>query len=393
MFAVRTAVSVLGTACILSALLSAVRTFIVPRGLVDRVTRIAFNTMRLFFAPLVSQHRLALRERALAFFAPVTLLTLPVVWLALLLVGYSAIYWALGASSWSTAVTISRLSLLSFGSNTSGVPGGTIIAFSQTVASLLLAAILVSYLPAIYSAFSQREAAVTGLETRAGSPPTPLEMLKRYFLIHGLDQIEEVWTTWRAWFEVVEETHTALLPLVVYRSPQPDRSWVTAAGAVLDSAAITAASLDRPRDPQAELCIRAGYLCLRRIARLFGIPCNSVPSPTDPISVTRAEFDEVYESLAELGIPLKPDRDQVWHDFTGWRVNYDVPLVALAVLTLAPPAPWSSDRVPLNRWTFLRAIKAAREVAVAIAAGRPPSGSVSTPGWRARVAFARHRQG
>jgi hypothetical protein len=316
-----------------------------------------------------------------------------VVWLALLLIGYSAVYWALGASSWNAAVTISRESLLSFGSNLSGIPGGTIAAFSETVLSLLLAAILVSYLPALYAAFSQREAAVTGLETRAGSPPTPLEMLRRYFLIHGLDQIGEVWTTWRAWFEVVEETHIALLPLVAYRSPQPDRSWVTAAGAVLDTAAITAAALDRPRDPQAELCIRAGYLCLRRIARLFGIPCGSDPSPTDPTSVTRAEFDEVYESLVELGIPLKPDRDQAWCDFAGWRVNYDVPLVALAVFTFAPPAPWSSDRVPLSRWTFRRGFKAAREVAVAIAAGRPPRGSVSTPGWRARVVFARHRQG
>jgi hypothetical protein len=197
-------------------------------------------------------------------------------------------------------------------------------------------------------------------------------MLKRYYLIHGLDQISDVWITWRAWFEVVEETHTALLPLVLYRSPQPERSWVTAAGAVLDSAAITAAAVDRPRDPQAELCIRAGYLCLQRIAQVFGIPLSSDPSPTDPISVSRAEFDEVYESLAAIGIPLKPDREQVWRDFAGWRVNYDVPLVALAVLTLAPPAPWSSDRVPLSRRTFLRSIKRAREVAADVAAGRYP---------------------
>jgi hypothetical protein len=251
--------------------------------------------------------------------------------------------------------------------------------------SLLLAAILVSYLPAIYGAFSQREAAVTGLETRAGSPPSPLEMLRRYYLIQGLDQLGEVWTTWQAWFEMVEETHTAFLPLVVYRSPQPDRAWVTAAGAVLDSAAITAAALDRPRDPQAELCIRAGYLCLRRIARVFRIPCSSDPSPSDPISVTRAEFDEVYESLSQVGIPLKPDRDQVWRDFAGWRVNYDVPLVALSVLTVAPPALWSSDRVPRNRRTFLRAIKRSREVAVAIAAGRPLVASGSPHGRRVQV--------
>lgn len=370
LLAIRVIVFALGVACILRAPFSAVRSFVVPRGLVDPLTRGAFVAMRFVFAPLVSSHRPAMRDQALAFYAPVTLLLLPVAWLALLLVGYSALYWALGAPSWTAAVTSSRLSLLYIGSDVSGIPGGTVVAFSETVLSLLLAAILVSYLPAIYSAFSQREAAVTGLETLAGSPPTPVKMLTRYYLIQGLDEIGEVWTAWRAWFEVVEETHTALLPLVVYRSPQPDRSWITAAGAVLDSAAITAAALDRPRDPQAELCIRAGYLCLRRIARLFGIPCSSDVSPTDPISVTRAEFDTVYDALAELGLPLKPDRDQVWRDFAGWRVNYDVPLVALAVFTFAPPAPWSSDRVPLTCWTFQRGFKAARQVATAIAAGR-----------------------
>jgi hypothetical protein len=38
------------------------------------------------------------------------------------------------------------------------------------------------------------------------------------------------------------------------------------------------------------------------------------------------------------------DRDQAWRDFAGWRVNYDTVLLALAALTLAPPAMWSSDR-------------------------------------------------
>jgi hypothetical protein len=126
------------------------------------------------------------------------------------------------------------LSLLYLGAIISGIPGGTIVAFSETVLSLLLAAILVSYLPAIYSAFSQGEQAVTSLETLAGTPPSPVEMLKRYHLIQGMAQIGEVWTTWRAWFEMVKESHTAVVPLVLYRSPQPKRSWVTAAGAVLD---------------------------------------------------------------------------------------------------------------------------------------------------------------
>jgi len=55
-------------------------------------------------------------------------------------------------------------------------------------------------------------------------------------------------------------------------------------------------------------------------------------------------LDGVYEQLRAAGVPLKPDRDQCWRDFAGWRVNYDTVLVALASLVIAPEARWSSDR-------------------------------------------------
>ncbi len=354
---------VLGALVILNAAFSAIRTFVVPRGATDRLTLLVFSVMRNLFGIGLWGRSKRSREGALAYFAPVTLLTLPVVWLASLLLGYSGIYWALSGSSWNDAFTTSRLSLLSLASDVGSLPGGPFFAFSETALSVLLAAVLVAYLPTMYSAFSQREAAVTGLETRAGSPPTPYKMIVRYYTIRGMDEIREIWEEWQAWFEVVEESHTALQPLVLYRSPQPNRSWITAAGAVLDSAAIVASTLDRPRDPRAELCMRAGYLCLQRIAGVFDIPFDPEPSPTDPISVSRSEYDAVYDGLAAKGVPLKADRDQAWRDFAGWRVNYDVPLVALTVLVVAPPAPWSSDRVPYDPSRLRKARKAARDVA------------------------------
>ena len=149
---------------------------------------------------------------------------------------------------------------------------------------------------------------------------------------------------WEQWFADVEETHTSFPALVNFRSPLPHRSWLTSAGAVLDSASFAASTLDQPRESRAELCIRAGYLCLRRIAKTFGIPYNANPAPDDPISVTREEYDAVYDQLSADGLPLRADRDQAWRDFAGWRVNYDDVLVPLARLILAPEAPWSSDR-------------------------------------------------
>ena len=60
--------------------------------------------------------------------------------------------------------------------------------------------------------------------------------------------------------------------------------------------------------------------------------------------MTRAEFDAAYDQLAQQGIQVRADREQCWRDFAGWRVNYDTVLLQLADLTMAPKAPWSSDR-------------------------------------------------
>src|SRR5258708_14966174 len=182
------------------------------------------------------------------------------------------------------------------------------------------------------------------LEVRAGSPPSAVEMIKRYTRLKRLEQLGELWAGWDVWFGDLEESHTSLAALSFFRSPQPHRSWVIAAGAVLDGAALVRSVVDIPADSQADLCIRAGFLALRYIAAFFRISYNPNPSPTDPISVSRAEFEAALDEMAAAGVPLKADREQAWRDFAGWRVNYDTVLLALAQLMLPPPARRSSHR-------------------------------------------------
>ena len=128
---------------------------------------------------------------------------------------------------------------------------------------------------------------------------------------------------------------------------------MTGAGLALDAAAIYHGVLDLPREPRAPLMIRAGFVALRRVADFFGIEYDPDPDPGGPISVSRAEFDEVYDHLAERGLPLR-ERDEAWIAFRGWRVNYDAVLLGLCALTLAPEALWSSDRAGSYRRPRLR---------------------------------------
>jgi hypothetical protein len=169
-------------------------------------------------------------------------------------------------------------------------------------------------------------------------------MLQRYQRLGRLDRLLDVWIEWEQWFAEIEESHTSLAMLVFFRSPNPTRSWVTASGAVLDAACLSASVLDLPRQAQVDLCLRAGYLALREVAAFFRIPFDPDPRADDPISISREEFDRACERLAESGLPLKSDRERAWRDFAGWRVNYDSVLLDLARLTMAPPdVPWSTD--------------------------------------------------
>lgn len=156
--------------------------------------------------------------------------------------------------------------------------------------------------------------------------------------------LDELWKEWQIWFAELEETHTSLAVLAHFRSPRHDRSWVTAAGAVLDAASLYNSVCAVPWSPNAGACVRSGFFALRSIGDFFGVEYDPDPAPGDPISVTREEFDEACRVFEAAKLPLKDDREQAWRDFNGWRVNYDAVLLGLAGLTMAPYAPWSSDR-------------------------------------------------
>ncbi|MGH2460300.1 MAG: hypothetical protein ACRDIY_15700 [Chloroflexota bacterium] len=351
MIVVRVVVFVLGLTVVVLTCASAVRALVLPRGVPDTLSWIVFTVNRWIFGFWLRWTRSYLeRDAIMAFFAPISVLALLPTWLVLVLVGYTAIFWGLGAGSWYEAFRISGSSVLTLGFDMARAPVSAILALSEAAIGLILVALLIAYLPTMYAAFSRREASVTMLEVRAGSPPSAVELIQRYHRIHGIDHLTALWETWEIWFADVEESHTSLGALTFFRSPRPGRSWVTAAGTILDAAALTASTLDRPRDARAELCIRAGYIALRGISDFFAIQYDPDPRfPARSISVDRAEFDQACELLAQAGVPLKPDRDQAWRDFAGWRVNYDQVLLALCTLTMAPWALWSSDRAPKFR--------------------------------------------
>lgn len=347
MVVVRVLVFAAGLAVVLVAIGSAIKTIVVPRAVSSSITRAVFvllgNLIELF---LRGRKEFRSRDRVLAYFAPVGLLLLPGVWVTLVIFGYSFMFWAIGSGTWSTAFTESGSSMLTLGFVPPSGPGEVVLAFTEATLGLGIVALLIAYLPSIYAAFGRREQLVGQLEVRAGTPPSASVLLARYEVIGLLHNIDtELYPKWEAWFVDVEESHTSLPVLVFFRSPQPARSWITAAGCILDTASISHSTVAGRSSAHAALMIRTGFLCLRRIADYFGLPYEVDVGQDSPISVTRREFDLLCVELVAAGIELRADRDQAWRDFVGWRANYDAVLVGIAGMISAPPGRWTSNGV------------------------------------------------
>jgi len=329
--------------------LSAIRTTVLPRSAQVAISRWEFGTMRRLFEAIVRSDEFAARDRAMALYGPTSLIALPLVWLILIGLAYSLMFWSLDTSSFADAIGLSGSSLTTLGFVPAESLAEQLLAFTEAGWGLILVALMITFLPSIYSTFSRREAQVAMLEVRAGDPPSAVEMLLRHHRIGWLENMDNTWIDWERWFAEMEESHTTFPILAFFRSPQPQRSWVTASGTVLDAGALYASCLDGVRVGPAGVCIRSGFLTLRNLADFFGIDFDPDPSRGDPISISRVEFDEAWARMEEAGMPLKADRDQSWEDFSGWRVNYDAVLLALAEITMAPYAPWSSDRSAPSR--------------------------------------------
>jgi hypothetical protein len=324
---------------------SAMRTFVLPRGAATMLTRAVFVSLRAGFNLVTRACRTYdARDRVMALYAPVGLLVLPVVWLVIVVLAYTAMFHAFDVRAFERAFEMSGSSLLTLGFVRPPDLATNVLAFAEAATGLGLLALLISYLPTIYGAFSRREALVAQLAVRSSDPPSGVTILARAESMGRFELLDDLWVPWQVWFSEVEETHTSLGVLSFFRSPRAHRSWITAAGAVLDAASLRLAVVDLGYAPQAGLCVRSGAFALQAVADYFDVEFDPDPMPTDPVSVNRSEFDDACDRLEAAGIPLVADRDQAWRDFAGWRVNYDRPLLGIAGLVMAPYAPWSSDR-------------------------------------------------
>lgn len=283
------------------------------------------------------------RDRFLSASEGVLLLLRLALWLAVGLVGFALLIWGLGSTTFSRAFVDAGSSVFTLGIAFQRGTGESVVTFLAAAFGLIVVALQIAYLPALYSAFNRRETLVTMLESRAGNPPWGPELLARHYLVGMEGNLADLYEDWEQWAADVAESHTTYPSLLFMRSPHAANSWVVGLVAVMDSAALILALCPGQAPYEARQCLRMGFTALRDIARSLGIAFDPDPMPDAPITLSRAEFAEGAERMSHAGMTLERTLDEAWPHFVGWRTNYEAIAYALADRVFAPPALWTGS--------------------------------------------------
>jgi hypothetical protein len=296
------------------------------------------------------------RDRALSYVGPAALVSMFALWIGLLLLGFSFVIWWDSGVDYASALGIAGSSVFTLGIATAKDAGARTLEILAAGTGLLVLALEIAYLPALYNAFATRETEVTLLATRAGTPAWGPEILARHNFLDVMNELPPLYSQWERWAAAVSESHANYPALVWFRSPVSSRGWLLGLVAMMDSAALYHAVSPEQTPREARLCLSMGVNCLRSMARALHIAFDPDPLPTADIRLTRSEFEEGFRRLSSTGFPLERDLEDSWRHFKGWRVGYEPIVDQLTRLIVPPPAPWFVVRPELGdaEWPSVR---------------------------------------
>ncbi|MGA8185788.1 MAG: potassium channel family protein [Terriglobia bacterium] len=250
------------------------------------------------------------REGFLGVYGPLSVLVLFGVWAGGLILSFGMLQWADGAllgdpatvQSFRTQLYLSGTSFftLGLGDVTPHTPLARFVTVAEAGMGFAFLAVVISYLPVLYGAFSRREANIALLDARAGSPPTAPELLRRHVRQQNLEALDQYLRAWESWAAELMESHLSYPVLCHFRSQHNNQSWVSALATILDACALLIAHTEGALRWQAELTFAICRHALVDMAQALAIP---------PRLVSQDRFEpstliEIRRLLGACGTPL-----------------------------------------------------------------------------------------
>ena len=347
-----------GAAIFLIVLWDAFEAIILPR----RVTR-KFRLTRFFFKTTWTVWKFVMclvksrkrREALLGFYGPLSLLVLVAVWAVGLVLGFGMMQYGAGSAVNTAAVEPSFFTDIYLSGTTFFTLGlGDVVPRSGLARALVVTeagfgfgflAAVIGYLPFIYGSFSKREVDISLLDSRAGTPPTAGELLRRHSYPHGQDALRELLKDWELWSAELMESHLSYPVLAYFRSQHDNQSWIASLTAILDTCALVMVGIDGTCEKQAELTFAISRHAVVDLSQVFG----TAPAPLPSDRLTGDQLRQIRDTLAQHGLKLH-DGDEADRRLHELRGMYEPYIYALAGYLNQNLPPWIPQKKGKDNW-------------------------------------------
>jgi hypothetical protein len=282
-----------------------------------------------------SRDMIALHSTLLWVF-PAYLLCLILVYFVGAMIAFVLLYWGTGAvSTWHQSFLASGSALNTLGFAVPATFAGQWLAIPEGALGLGIVVFLFTFIPGFQTVIRVREDKTSWLYVRTGDRPTGVALLEWCQRAGVASNMRDVWESWEDWFRMLGDTHSVLPMLSMSPSVQNNQSWVLAAEAVLDAAALAASSMDTVDSESARICVRTGSRAFMSIANALGRTCQVTRQTTECTS--REWYEASRTHLYSMGLSLRSsvDVDSQWHDFWSLRTQYEGALFFVARQTFA----------------------------------------------------------
>jgi Ion channel len=347
--------AILGALIVLGVLWEAFETIVLPR----RVARRFRFTVLVYRSAWIPWKTIARRfkkpksrETFLSFFGPLSLLYLFAVWAVAIIFGFGLLYhsWTVSDSTHPTlamSIYLSGTTMFTLGIGDvvpHNWPERVFVVLESGIGFGFLALVL-SYLPVIYQAFSRREVNIVLLDARAGSPPTAAELLRRHAGRDQAEALDILLHDWERCSAEILESHVSYPAVAYFRSQHTNESWLAALTAILDGCALLLTCVEDAPTKQALLTFAMCRHTVVDLAQLFA----QAPPRDGHDRLPPEECNRLRTALAKVGFVIRDD-EYSRNKLIKLREMYEPYLKALSRYLYMEVPPWILAKEITDNW-------------------------------------------
>lgn len=297
------------------------------------------------------------RENYLSVYGPLSLIGLLVLWAVSLIVAFSLLMWGWNAPIQRIAGTEGFPEYLYFSGSTFFTLGlgdvaplstaGRALSVTEAGTGFAFLALMISYLPILYQAFSRREVDIALLDARAGSPPSAAELLRRH--AEDPEALRHLLRDWEEWSAQLLESQISFPVLAYFRSQHDNQSWLAGLTMILDTSSLLIVSVEGALARSARLTFA---MARHAMADMNAIFTRSRRAPPIEERLPPAELARLRERLDASGYVL-PETSDVLEHFAELREMYEPYAHALSRHLLMPLPTWLPAPNAPDNWQRL----------------------------------------